>query len=111
MVLKPPHLNEVTVYNVVGDWSPVEVDLCVGGRQVRVKVDSYSPEASEVVERTAGLELAEHDLKVGLQKEEEKAVTQELPFPGICRPMIGLIRHVLSKESRSLFLFPYLTHI
>jgi hypothetical protein len=34
---------------------------------VVVEVDSYSAEAAEVVEGAAGLELAEHQLEVGLK--------------------------------------------
>jgi len=64
------NLDEIAVDDVLADGGPIEVDLGVGSRQVGVEVDPYSAETPEVVEGAARLELAKHQLEVGLKRTE-----------------------------------------
>ena len=67
VALAASHLDEVAVDDGLPEGRVVHADLGLGGRQVRLEVDADAPEAAQVVERRARLELPEYALEFGLQ--------------------------------------------
>lgn len=52
--------------DIVSDEGVVHAGLGLGGGQVRVEVDTYSPETPQVVEQRRRVELPEQGLEVSL---------------------------------------------